>query len=56
LTRKEYVPTREVIEELDDWLKTDGSADYIALSGSGEPTLHSKFGDVIDYVRTVDRT
>ena len=52
LARKEYVPVDKVIEELDDWLKTDGNADYITLSGSGEPTLHSRFGDVIEFVRT----
>lgn len=51
LARKEYVPTREVVDELDDWLKTGGQADYITLSGSGEPTLHSGLGDVIDFVR-----
>ena len=33
--RKEYVPTDEVISELEEWLKTDGKADYITLSGSG---------------------
>ena len=53
VTRKEYVSTSEVIEELDDWLKNDGTADYITLSGSGEPTLHSKFGDILEFVRTV---
>ena len=53
VTRKEYVPTSEVIEELDDWLKADGTADCITLSGSGEPTLHSRFGDVLEFIRTV---
>lgn len=51
LTRKEYVPVDKVIEELDDWLKAGGRADYITLSGSGEPTLNSAFGRVIDFVR-----
>jgi len=51
LTRKEYVPVEKVIAELDEWLKTDNSADYITLSGSGEPTLNSEFGRVIDFVR-----
>ena len=52
LGRKEYVPTGEVISELDDWLTLDGKADYITLSGSGEPTLHSKFGEVIKFLRS----
>ena len=51
LTRKEYVPVDKVIEEFDDWLKAGGRADYITLSGSGEPTLNSSFGRVIDFVR-----
>ncbi len=50
VTRKKYVPTNKVIAELDAWLKTDGTADYITLSGSGEPTLHEDFGEVLAYI------
>ncbi|MDF7801177.1 radical SAM protein [Pontiellaceae bacterium B1224] len=49
--RKEYIPVHEVIEELGDWLESSGEADYISLAGSGEPTLHSRFGEVIEFVR-----
>jgi len=52
LTRKEYVPTSEVIDELHDWIEDGGQADYITLAGSGEPTLHSCFGDIIDAVKS----
>jgi len=52
VTRQEYVPTGSVIAELEEWLKTDGRADYITLSGSGEPTLHSRFGEVIEFIRS----
>lgn len=51
LERREYVPAAEVIEELDDWIKSGGEADYITLSGSGEPTLHSRFGEIIEFAR-----
>ncbi len=51
LDRNEYVPTEEVIAELDRWLKAEGKADYITLSGSGEPTLHSRFGEVLKFIR-----
>ena len=51
IERKEYVPVNEVLEEIDDWLKKGGPADYITLSGSGEPTLNSRFGEVIAFVR-----
>ena len=51
VTRKEYVPTQDVLFELESWLKNDGVADYITLSGSGEPTLHSRFGEVLRFIR-----
>jgi len=53
--RKEYVPIRYVIAELDAWLKTGNRADYITLSGSGEPTLNSGFGRVIEFARSVTK-
>ncbi len=49
--RREYVPVAAVIEELDDWLKNSGKADYLTLAGSGEPTLNTGFGDVIEFLR-----
>jgi len=51
VARDEFVPVNEVNKELGKWLKTDGTADHITLSGSGEPTLNSRFHDVIQYVR-----
>jgi wyosine [tRNA(Phe)-imidazoG37] synthetase (radical SAM superfamily) len=51
LERKAYVDTAEVIDEIDHWLQTDGDADYLTLSGSGEPTLHAKFGRVRAFLR-----
>lgn len=52
VARKEYVPTDIVLSELKDWLNKDGRADYITLSGSGEPTLHSRFGEVLEFIRS----
>lgn len=49
--RREYVETEAVFSELKHWLKTDGAADVITLSGSGEPTLHSRFGEVLEFIR-----
>jgi len=51
VTRQEYFPTDKVLAELQEWLKRDGRADYITLSGSGEPTLHSRFGEVLEFIR-----
>jgi wyosine [tRNA(Phe)-imidazoG37] synthetase (radical SAM superfamily) len=47
LDRQEYVPTVEVIAELLEWHAAGGHADYLTLSGAGEPTLHSRFGDIL---------
>ena len=47
LERREYVPTREVLEELRAVLREGPELDSITFSGSGEPTLHSGIGDVI---------
>ncbi|HOW98486.1 MAG TPA: radical SAM protein, partial [Kiritimatiellia bacterium] len=51
LERREYVPVAEVTTELARWRDEGGQADYITLAGSGEPTLHSGFGDVLEFIR-----
>lgn len=50
--RSEYVSVSAVIEELDHWIEKDGVADYITLSGSGEPTLNSQFGKIIEFAQS----
>ncbi len=49
--RRDYVPVASVMSELEGWLAAGGKADAITLSGSGEPTLHAKFGDVLSGIR-----
>ena len=39
--------TAEILAEVEAWLQQDGEADYLTLSGSGEPTLHSRLGEMI---------
>ncbi len=51
LERKEYVPLGEVYEELNDYLAKKPELDYITFSGSGEPTLHSGIGDVVNFLK-----
>lgn len=54
LVRKEYVPVMEVIEEVEQFLKEETSSiDYFSLSGSGEPTLHSKIRSVIGGIKEI---
>jgi wyosine [tRNA(Phe)-imidazoG37] synthetase (radical SAM superfamily) len=51
ITRKEYVPLADVIKEIDNWIVNDNNADCMTLAGSGEPTLHTGFGDVLEHVK-----
>lgn len=52
LNRKEYVKAKEVLKELDQFLKSPNpELNYITLSGSGEPTLNSKIGDIISGIK-----
>lgn len=52
-TRQCYVPTEQVKRELESWCRTDSDAEYITLSGSGEPTLHADFGKVLATVKAL---
>ena len=45
--RRVYVPVADVLAELDAWLAAGGEADIITVAGSGEPTLHSGFGEIL---------
>ncbi len=51
--RKEYVPIEAVLAELKDRLNEPLQADFITLSGSGEPTLNSRFGELIDGIKKI---
>jgi wyosine [tRNA(Phe)-imidazoG37] synthetase (radical SAM superfamily) len=53
ISRKEYLPSENIIEEVKNVLKTAGHTDYITLSGSGEPTLHRKIGHIIHQVKQI---
>lgn len=49
LQRQEWVPLDQVIEELQSRLSS--RPDYITLSGSGEPTLYSRIGELIEKIK-----
>lgn len=49
--RKEWAPVSAVLDELRR--KLDRGPDYITLSGSGEPTLHSGLGEIIAGIRAM---
>ncbi|MCD6564656.1 MAG: radical SAM protein [Bacteroidales bacterium] len=49
--RAEYVPYNKVIQELEKFLGNKPSLDYITFSGSGEPTLNSRIGDILKFIK-----
>jgi len=51
IERKEYVPVKEVLAELEKKLAGDIAPDYISLAGSGEPTLNAGIGDLIGKIQ-----
>jgi wyosine [tRNA(Phe)-imidazoG37] synthetase (radical SAM superfamily) len=51
LDRLEYVKYDQVIAELKQFMSNKPKIDYITFSGSGEPTLHSRVGDVLNFVK-----
>lgn len=51
--RKEYVPIELVLEELKKKIDDGLNADFITLSGSGEPTLNLKLGELIDEIKKI---
>ena len=51
VTRTDAPPMAEILEELRCWLTSGQTADFITASGSGEPTLHTRFGDLFRFAR-----
>ncbi len=51
LERQEFYPVQEIIDELKDFLSSKPELDIITFSGSGEPTLHSGIGEVINWIK-----
>jgi len=49
--RLEYVPYDKVISELKNFMSNNPAPDYITFSGSGEPTLNSRIGEVVDFIK-----
>ncbi len=45
------MPAESVIGEVAAWLRGQGTADYLTLSGSGEPTLNSGIGEVVAWLK-----
>ena len=51
IERKEYVPYKDVVKELEHYFNHNPDPDYITFSGSGEPTLNSRIGNVLKFIK-----
>ncbi|MBA1342272.1 MAG: hypothetical protein C5S52_01570 [ANME-2 cluster archaeon] len=52
--RQEYIAKDSILCELQDFLLGgEVDTDYITFAGSGEPTLHSGIGEMIDAIKTM---
>jgi len=52
LEREEYIPYDEVEKELRHYMNRNQAPDYMTFSGSGEPTLNSRIGDVLAFIKS----
>jgi len=54
-SRQEYVKTTDILDELKSWLENNPEdskqLNFITFSGAGEPTLHSKIGELISGIK-----
>ncbi|OHB61875.1 MAG: hypothetical protein A2167_00085 [Planctomycetes bacterium RBG_13_46_10] len=53
IERKNYTDIEAVLAELKKRCAAGLKADFITISGSGEPTLHSRLGELIDGIRKI---
>ncbi len=51
MERKEYISYEKITKELEHYFNNNPKPDYVTFSGSGEPTLNSRMGDVIKFIR-----
>jgi wyosine [tRNA(Phe)-imidazoG37] synthetase (radical SAM superfamily) len=53
IERKDYEPIEPILAELRETLAEGLEADFITIAGSGEPTLNSRLGELIDGIKKI---
>ena len=53
IERKDYGPIEPILAELRETLAEGLEADFITIAGSGEPTLNSRLGELIDGIKKI---
>jgi wyosine [tRNA(Phe)-imidazoG37] synthetase (radical SAM superfamily) len=51
--RKEYIRVDKVKEELLHYFRNNQDPDYITFSGSGEPTLNIRIGELLQFIKQI---
>ena len=51
VTRTDQPPIKDILDELRQWLASEAPADFITAAGSGEPTLHLHFCEILRFAR-----
>ncbi len=49
--REEFFPLDEIESELDEFLSAKPEIDFVTFSGAGEPTLYSRIGELIRWLK-----
>ncbi len=52
LERREYIKAQDIKKELASYFEKNPDPDYITFSGSGEPTLNIKIGEILEFIKT----
>ncbi|MFC1781033.1 radical SAM protein [Planctomycetota bacterium] len=53
IERKDFIPVDSIIAELEISLSAGLKTDFITVAGSGEPTLNSRLGEIIDRIKQI---
>jgi len=53
IERKDFAPIEAILAELREALAEGSKADFVTIGGSGEPTLHSRLGELIDGIKGI---
>jgi len=53
IERREFVPMEDVLVQIQEAIARGPRPDYITMAGSGEPTLYSRLGELIDRIHAI---
>jgi wyosine [tRNA(Phe)-imidazoG37] synthetase (radical SAM superfamily) len=55
IERKDYAPIEDILAELKERLAEGLSVDFITITGSGEPTLNSRLGELVEKIKKITK-